>query len=759
MSKSPPQAQDQDPGSGTTRPPALRRLGRYIARRPRVIALVGVVLFIISLVIGSGAMNRLLLSRFESPGSQSLQVAEQLQQQFDTGKPQFMLLVTAKQGTVDDPQLAAAGRALEQELANHVGVLDVSSYWSRGGSPALRSNDSRQALIIGRLEGDVTQARTELGRSISPDFTREDAQVRVQVGGADEVFRQAAQQARTDFFRGELIALPMALILLFAIYRRFRVAALTLGMGFFAVVATLALLRGVTYVTEVSTFAANLTLVMGLGLGIDYSLFIINRYRESLRAGRTVQQSVEDAVATAGKTVAFSGVTVAVSLACLMLFPFPFLRSFAYSGVGVVATSVFAALVILPAVLALLGRAADRRKPPRNTSGGAWHTMAVRMMKRPLVYGVPALVVVLALGSPVLGLQFGLPDDRILPPETSSRVTQQSIRDNFGQEEMDAIQLLTDDLPGTVASSAEIERYATALSNVPGVAQVDALTGSYRQGQQILEPNESSQRFADKQSTWFSAVPTNEVLAGGDVATLVSQLRSAMSGVDVGVGGYPSELNDFRTALVERLPVVLVLIFVVTFIILFLMTGSVLLPAKATVLNVLSMSVMFGALVWVFQDGNLAGLLDFTPTGQVEPTFPILMFCIAYGLSMDYEVFMMSRIKEEHDRTGDNVQAVAVGIERSGPLITAAAVILALAFASYGVSGVMYLKMLGIGMALVILVDATLIRAVLVPVFMRLAGNANWWAPAPLRKLHERFGITEQETSRSEPRVPSGAAH
>jgi putative drug exporter of the RND superfamily len=720
----------------------LRRLGRFTAERSRFVIVVSVVLAVLALVVAAGTIDRLVLSRFESPGSESLQVGDVLSSEFDTGKPHFLLLVTANQGTVDDPQVVAAGEALTRELAAQEGVAETASYWSRGNSPALRSDNGQQALIVARLGGDVTQARTNLAE-ISPRFTREGDVVSVQVGGGDEVFRQAAEQAREDFILAELIIVPLLLIALFFVYRRFSAAALTLGMGLFSVAATLALLRGATYFTDISTFAANLSLVMGLGLGVDYSLFIINRFREELRSGRPINEAVSEAVATAGRTVIFSGITVAVSLVFLLLFPFPFLRSFAYTGVAVVSTSIFAAVVVLPAALARLGKRADLRNPARSqTTGGGWRAIALRMMRRPVLYGGPALLLLLVLGSPVLGLNFGLPDDRVLPESTSSRVVAQQIRDNFSQEEMDAIQVVTMEMAGVESNSARIERYAIELSRLPGIAQVDALTGSYQDGQQILPPNSSSGRFAGQQGTWFSAVPTNRALEG-DVRDLVDQVRSVPASFDIRIGGYPAELSDFRSALIGQIPLVFGLILVTTFVILFLMTGSLLLPAKATVLNILSMSVMFGALVWIFQEGHLSDLLGFTATGSIEPTIPILMFCIAFGLSMDYEVFMMSRIKEEYDRTGDNTMAVVAGLERSGPLITAAAIILALSFATYAVSGIVYLRMLAVGMALVILVDATLIRAVLVPVFMRLAGRANWWAPQPLRRVHQRFGINE----------------
>ncbi|MBO1334264.1 MMPL family transporter [Streptomyces sp. VRA16 Mangrove soil] len=719
----------------------MHRLGGRIARRPRLVIWLSVLLTVVGLALAAGAMDRLVLSRFESPGSESLDTRAVLAREFDSGTPSVLLLVTARNGDVDSAAVTTAGRDLELELADQKGVAETASYWSRGKSPVMRSENGRQALVIARMSGTVTEARTRLAE-FAPDFARSDATVKVEVGGGDEVFRQAAEQARTDFLRAEMIVFPLVLLLLAFIYRRFNAALLTLGMGLFSVIMTLALMRLLTSFTDVSTFAANLTLVMGIGLGVDYSLFVISRFREELAAGHEPAEATRRAVGRAGRTVAFSGLTVIVSLACLLLFPFPFLRSFAYSGIAVVLTSVFAALVILPAALARLGHRVRRKKPAPAGDTGWWHTTALRMMRRPLAYGIPALAVLLALAAPTLGISFGTPDDRVLPAEVSSRVVQDQIRSGFAAEEMDAVQVLRPGLPGDASGRDEIDATAVKLSRVPGVQQVDALTGSYADGRRVLEPNDSAERFASGRDTWFSVVASQDAL-GADPDRVISDVRAAFGDDEVKVGGYPAELSDFRSVLVERLPLVLGLVLLVTFVILFLMTGSVLLPAKAMVLNALSMAVMFGALVWVFQDGHLSGALGFTSTGTLEPSIPILMFCTAFGLSMDYEVFMLSRIKEEYDRTGDNTAAVAAGLERSGPLITSAAVILAASFATYASSGIVYLKMLGLGMVVVILVDATLIRAVLVPVLMRLAGRGNWWAPAPLRRLHARFGIAE----------------
>ncbi|MFE9244594.1 MMPL family transporter [Nocardiopsis sp. NPDC006938] len=715
-------------------PPLLTRLGRAVARLAGRVLLLAAAVGVVSAVLAAGTLDRLQLSRFESPGSESHRVEQALEEGFGTGKHHFLLLVTAQRGTVDSPDVVAAATALERDLAAREGVAETASYWSRDSSPAMRSDDGTQALVTARMSGTVTEARTALA-DISPDLTRSDDVIRVEVGGGDEIFRQAAAQAQSDFVRAEIIVLPLVFTLLLLLYRRVWVAALTLAMGVFSVVTTLALLRGAAALTEVSTFAANLALVMGIGLGVDYGLFVITRFREELARGRAVPEAVELAVARAGRTVVFSGLTVAIALSSLVLFPFPFLRSFAYAGVGVVLTSVVAALVVLPAALALVGHRVRPRREPR-ADRGWWHTASLRVTRRPLLYGAPALGLVLLLALPALGARIGLPDARVLPEGHSSRDVQEQIEAGFSQEEMDAVHVLVD---APDPSAEEVAAYAAALSRVAGSAQVDARTGTYQDGRHTAPPGAAAERFGARGATWFSVVPTTAAL--DDASGFVDRLRDVPAPGDTRIGGYPADLTDFGDALLERVPLVVGTVLAVTFALLFLMTGSLLLPLKAIVLNVLSLAVMFGVIVWVFQEGNLSDALGFTANGTLEVTFPILMFCVAFGLSMDYEVFMLARIKEEYDLSGDTTTAVAAGLQRSGPLVTAAAVVLAASFAVYATSSVFYLIMLAVGMAAVILVDATLIRGVLVPAAMRLAGRANWWAPAPLRRVHERWGL------------------
>jgi RND superfamily putative drug exporter len=711
-------------------------LGRLVTAAPRrVLVLSGLALALLA-VLAAGTVEALSLNRYEAPGSESLAARGALAERFGTGSPNVAVLVTAQQGDVDDPGVAAAGLALTQRVAAQPGVGDAWSYWSPGAPATLAAEDRSHALVLAWVPGDADHVRAGVLPALSAAIAPLDGgAVDLQLGGADEVFRVVAQQARTDFVRAELVVLPLVGLLLWLVYRRLAPALLTLATGVFAVVASLGILRVVTLFTEVSTFAANIALVLGIGLGVDYGLFVIYRFREELAAGRPVDAAVRAAVAHAGRTVAFSGATVAAALAVLLVFPFPFLSSFAYAGIAVVGTAVFAAVVVLPAALRVAGHRVRRRAAPPET-GGFWFRTAQRVMRRPLAAGGAGLAVLLLLGAPALGVDFGSPDDRLLPASQPVRGMYDTIRADFTTEEADAVQVVAPDLaPSGVAG------YAAALSRIDGVLRVDSAAGAFAGGVRVGEVMPS--RFVGPVGgTWLSVLPTGERLAS-DPTGLVADVRAVPAPSPVLVGGYPAEVADYRAGVVERLPLVAALIVLVTFVVLFLMTGSVVAPVKASVLNLLSLTVMFGVLVWGFQEGGLAWLLGFTPTGVIEPSIPILMFCIGYGLSMDYEVFLLARIKADFDRTGDVVGSVPRGIARSAPLVTAAAVILAASFAVYATSEVTFLQQLGIGMALAVLVDATVIRGVLVPAAMGLAGSANWWAPASLRRLHERIGLRE----------------
>ncbi|HJP66476.1 MAG TPA: MMPL family transporter [Actinomycetota bacterium] len=727
----------------------MKRLGNFAIRRRRWILWGALVAAILAGAFGGTATKLLSTGGFTDPTSESQKAENILEQQFHTGNPNMVLLITAKGGSVDDPAVAAQGAAVTKQLAGEPGIQQAVSYWTLGSPPPLRSKAGNQALVLARIEGDDDEVRERID-VLSPKYTRSNSVIAVGVGGQAEVFRQVGIQVENDLRKAESITFPVVLLLLVLVFGSVLAAGLPLAIAGIAVVGTLLVLRILVGVTDVSIYALNLTTAMGIGLGVDYALFIVSRFREELRAGYGVTDAVITTVETAGRTVLFSALTVAVSLSALLVFPLYFLRSFAYAGIAVVALAALGAIVVLPALLATLGVRVDSftlwKHKPKEVGEGFWHRLATFVMHRPVRVTLAVVAVLVLLGLPFLNVRFGLPDDRVLPESATSRQVQEAIRTDFVSEEAAALSVVapTAGPPGP-ALQQKVATYAAELSRLPGVARVDAITGSYVQGQQALPPSAISQRFAGpagKAGTWLSMVPGVEPLSSAGEA-LAKDVREAPAPFDTLVTGASAQLVDSKSGIFGRLPLALGIIALVTFAVLFMMTGSVVVPLKALVLNMLSLSATFGAMVWIFQEGHLSNLLNFTATGSLDSSNPILMFCIAFGLSMDYEVFLLSRIKEEHDRTGDNISSVAIGLERTGRIVTAAAALLAVVFIAFSNSDVSFIKMFGIGMSLAVIMDATLVRGGLVPAFMRLAGNANWWAPRPLRRFHDRFGLSE----------------
>jgi RND superfamily putative drug exporter len=736
----------------------MRALGKLVTRRKWWVLGLALAFLPIAGVLGGSVEQRLSSGGFTDPASEAARATEVLDDRFAAGTPNLVLLVTARSGTVDDPAVGAAGLELTKRLAGEEGITNVISYWALGKAAPLRSKDGRQALVLGRVPGDEDAVR-EATEGLSARYAGATGPISVGMGGAGEVFNQIEAQAEKDLKKAELLSFPITVILLVLVFGSVVAAGLPLAVGALAVVGTFLVLRVVTSLTDVSIFALNLTTAMGLGLAIDYSLFVVSRYREELRHGYEPDQAITRSLYTAGRTVAFSALTVAISLAALVVFPLPFLRSFAYAGVGVVLMAAIGAIVVLPALLSALGRRVDSlaifHREPKAVESGFWYGRARAVMRRPIPVVIVVTVLLLVLGGPFLRLDLGLSDDRVLGEGAPARVVGDDIRRNFASKEAGALAVVVPNISGTIPGAdiardtsltpgEEIEGYAKTLSLTPGVARVDAATGFYVKGSRALPPNQLSARFSAPNSTWLSVVPTVEPLSPAG-EKLVHAVRSAPAPFDVLVTGESARLVDGKESLSSRLPLAIAIIALATFLLLFLMTGSLLVPAKALILNVLSLSATFGSLVWVFQEGHLAGALDFTPTGTISIFTPVLLFCIAFGLSMDYEVFLLSRIKEEYDLGADNEDAVAIGLERTGRIVTAAALLLALVFVAFATAEVTVVKVFGVGLALAVLVDAFLIRATLVPAFMRLAGRANWWAPRPLRRFHLRWGIFEDE--------------
>jgi RND superfamily putative drug exporter len=736
----------------------LARLGRFTVAHRKAVLVGTAVFFVLAAVLGGGVASRLISGGFDDPGSESSRARDVIEREFGEQEPGLVLLVTAKNGTVDDPDVVSAGNALAAELGSERGVARAISYWDLGSPPPLRSVDARQALVVATLRGDEEEEH-DTAEELSPRYSGSRGPVTVGVGGFAEVFRQVNQEVEADLVRAELLAFPIVLVLMVLVFGSLIAAGLPLVVGVLAIVGTFLVLVVISSLTDVSIFALNLTTAMGLGLAIDYSLFIVSRYREELGNGRSPHDAVVRTVQTAGKTVAFSALTVAVALAALLIFPLAFLRSFAYAGIGVSLLAGAVAIIFLPALLAVLGPRVNSlrlwRREPKPVGQGVWHRIATFVMRRPVPVAVSVIVVLLLLGLPFLRIQFGLPDDRVLPDNVSSRQVQEDIRTRFSSDESRALQVVADGIDDPAARADDIDRYAARLSRLPGAARVDAVTGSYIDGRQVVGPGQLSPRFEADDATWLSVVPSVEAYSE-EGERLAKDVRDTPSPFPVLVTGPSAELVDSKESLFRLLPIALGLVALATFVLLFLMFGSILVPIKALILNVLSLSATFGALVWIFQDGNLSGVLDFTATGTLPASVPLLLFCIAFGLSMDYEVFLLSRIKEEHDRTGDNTASVAIGLERTGRLVTAAAVLISVVFLAFATSGVSFIKIFGIGLALAVLMDAFVIRATLVPAFMRIAGEANWWAPRWLRRVHQRIGISETEEPEppAEERIP-----
>jgi len=733
----------------------LRAFATALVRRRRAVLAAALIAVVAAFAYGGKVADKLNNGGFADPAAASSRANALLDAQFHAGSPNLVLLLTARGGTVDTPAVAAEGQALTAQLAHTAGVEGAASYWSLGNVSPLRSTDGRQALVLARISGtdDAVNRRVH---ELTPQFNGRHGAVDVAVTGQAAVQRQIGDTIRKDLARAEAIAVPLTLLLLLFVFGSAVAAALPLAVDITAVGGTFAALTVLVHVTHVSIFSLNLTTALGLGLAIDYSLFIVNRFREELRKGKSPDAAVVRTVETAGRTVLFSAATVGVSLAALLVFPLYFLRSFAYAGIAVVAIASIGAVVVLPALLAVLGARVDAwdarravlrmfgRSPHRAEVGeGFWHRLATAVMRRPLPIAAGIITLLLVLGSPFLHVHFGSADARVLPASSSTRATSDMLNANFRSGESNAMSVVAAHGGGT----SSINTYAAALSEVPGVARVDALTGSFVNGAHVAPATAAtSARFANPTGTWLSVVPSSTVQpesAAGE--HLVHLVRAVPAPWTVLVTGPNAQLVDSKAAIFSKVPYALGIIALVTFVTLFLMFGSLLVPTKAVILNLLSLSATFGAMVWVFQSGHAAGLLHFTPTGTIDTTTPILMFCIAFGLSMDYEVFLLSRIKEEHDAGADTVTSVARGLERTGRIVTAAAALLAIVFISFATSHVTFIKLFGIGLTLAVLMDATLIRGTLVPAFMRLAGNANWWAPAPLRRVYERIGISEHD--------------
>ena len=723
----------------------LTRIGSFAVRRRRLVLSFTVLFMVIAGVLGTRAFGVLPDEGFEDPGSESFRADELVGERFGGGESDIVIVATAAGGDVDAPDAVAAGTTVSAQIAAFDGVDTVTSYWSANSPPTLRSEGGDAALVLVDAQGGSAEDVLGLAEDLADASEEQGSEVTLAITGGEAIGNAFGETIEGDLARAESIAVPITLVLLVLVFGGLLAAGLPLLVGVIAVLGTFLSLFVIGSVTDVSVFAINLTTALGLGLAIDYSLFIVSRYREELAAERTVEGAVIRAVETAGRTIAIGALTVAVSLSALLLFPMYFLRSFAYAGIAVVLTAMAASLLSLPALLAVVGTRIDSLRLFRHRThrlrDGFWYRTAKRVMRRPAAVGLAVVAVLLLLGTPFLRAEFGNPDARMLPESSETRQATEALQAGFSGDASEAFPVVLD---GAGDVAAALDGLAVNVSGVDGIDRVETVTGTYSGGERVAEPGPASAAFADGEGGWMSVVPSIE-MGSPEGQDLIAEVRDLPADGEMFVGGDTAGLIDTRSAIADRLPLGLGLIALATTVLLFLLSGSLLVPLKAMILNLLSLTATFGAMVWIFQDGNLSGVLGFTETGTLDTTTPILMFCIAFGLSMDYEVFLLSRIKEEHDRTGDNDEAVAIGLEKTGGIVTAAAAVLSVTFLAFGTSGVSFIKMFGIGLAIAVLMDAFVIRGTLVPAFMKLAGNANWWAPAPLRRLHERFGIREDD--------------
>jgi RND superfamily putative drug exporter len=722
----------------------VTRVAAFAVRRRRLVLTVTAVFVALSVVFGAGVVKRLSGGGFDDPNAEATRATKALATQFHTGVPNFSLLLQADK-SVDAPDVSAAGTTLAERLSTQANVANVFSYWTTGHPATLRSTDGKQALILVRLVGS-DDTRTRRAHELAKQFAGRREGVVVRAGGESMIFDAVGTRIQHDLSRAEMIVFPITFVLLVLVFGGVVAALLPLAIGGIAIVGTLLVLRILTIFTAVSVYSLNLTTGLGLGLAIDYGLFVVTRYREELARGASYEEAIIASSRTAGRTVAFSALAVALSLVALLVFPLFFLRSFGYAGIAVVAIAAFGAILVLPALLAVLGPRIDKwqlfSRRPADREHGFWRRTATAVMKRPVVTGGAVIALLVVLGVPFLGVRFGLPDDRVLPSSNAVQQSQQVLRTDFAGRSGEPVLVVA---PAGAPSQQQIAAYAERLSALPGADTVQSGAGSFVNGRQVGPAPRSGFGDPDGQGFWLSVTPAVEPMSDTGKA-FVRHIRGIPSPAPVLVGGLAASLVDTEHSLASRMWLAGLIISIAMVAVLFLFTGSVVVPLKAIVLNLLSLSATFGAMVFVFQQGHLGWLVGHPiVTGTLDTTTPILMFCVAFGLSMDYEVFLLSRIKETYDAGADNATAVGVGLERTGRLITAAAALIAVVWVSFISSGVTFIKMLGLGMALAVIADATLIRGVLVPAFMRVAGDWNWWAPKPLRRLHDRVGISEQE--------------
>ncbi|KZS63641.1 MMPL family transporter [Mycobacterium ostraviense] len=745
----------------------LQGIARLAIAAPRRIIGIALLVFLAAAVFGIPVAKSLSPGGFQDPGSESARAITVLTNKFGQSGQQMLILVTAPAG-VGSEAARKVGTDVVGQLQRSPLVYNVTSPWT--GPPQasgdLVSTDGKSGLIVVNIKGGENNAQQN-AQTLADEIVHDRDGVTVRAGGSAMEYAQINKQNQADLLVMEAIAIPLSFLVLVWVFGGLLAAALPMALGALAVVGSMSVLRLVTFTTEVSIFALNLSTALGLALAIDYTLLIISRYRDELAEGSDPEQALIRTMATSGRTVLFSATTVALSMAATVAFPMYFLKSFAYAGVATVAFVATASIVITPAAIVLLGPrldALDVRRLIRRMLGRPepvhkpveqlfWYRSTKFVMRRWLPIGLAVVALLVLLGLPFLSVKWGFPDDRVLPRTASAHQVGDQLRKNFAHDLAMAVPVVVPDARGL--TPADLDGYAADLSRVPDVSSVTAPSGTFVGGTKVGPPAGAA-GFGDGSA--FLTVNSTAPLFSHASDTQLTRLHQVAgpAGRSVEMAGVAQVNRDSVDAVTDRLPLVLGLMAVITLVLLFLLTGSVVLPVKALVCNVLSLSAAFGALVWIFQDGHL-GALGTTPSGTLVANMPVLLFCIAFGLSMDYEVFLVARIREYWLASGAarpatlnpaeahaaNDESVALGVARTGRVITAAALVMSMSFAALIAAHVSFMRMFGLGLTLAVAADATLVRMVLVPAFMHVMGSWNWWAPKPLVWLHERFGISE----------------
>ena len=682
--------------------------------------LIGTLLFVILAgVIGGQVFARFDTGGYSNQNGEAVKVSEILTEDLGLSDPAVVVVASSPDLSVDDPTFVESAKRLESRLAAESTTKDVVSYWSAGNAPSLKSNDGKAAYLLLYLNTDDFTEIEAAAKSYQEKYDGKFENVEVYLTG-NGIFAHAINgRIKNDLAIAESIAIPLTFILLLLVFGSMVAAAMPLVVGGVAMVGTFLILYLLTLVTEVSIFALNLTTGLGLGLGIDYALLMINRFREEMRNGRSKEEAVVEMMRTAGRTVFFSGLTVVLTLLSLTLFPIGFLKSMGYAGAAVVAVAVVAALTSLPAFLLLLGKNLDKGKVRKGgitpKEEGRWSQIARFVMRRPISVAALSLAALAALVAPISNVTFAQVDTRVLPKEDRAYIADAFVRENFIGEEARPINIIWQQ---GVSQIERINQFAERLAQEPGVARVD-------QPQVIGE------------AVLLNAIHSDPSYSS-ETQELIQRIRDLPHPDGMLVGGFAADYVDTQEGITSTIPMVLLWVAIVVLVLLFLFTGSILLPIKALVLNLVSLAAMVGLLTLVFITGELSFLVgEFTNTGTLDTNNLVLIMVVAFALSMDYELFLLSRIREEYINGRSNSEAVAVGLQKSARNITAAALVLALNFAAFIISGVSAIKMVGLGVAFAIILDATLIRGFLVPALMKMMGDWNWWAP----KFLQRYSI------------------